>query len=68
MIKKTKKQERSINKSNTSRSDCHKSYLDAIWWEINQDKRKLKHKHQEHWKTYNDFINQITKKIETTNV
>ena len=45
MIKKIKKQERSINNSNTSRLDYHKSYLDAIWWEINQDKRKLKHKH-----------------------
>ena len=49
MTKKIKKQERSINKSNTSRSDCHKSYyLDATWWKINQDKRKLKHKYQEH--------------------
>ena len=48
MIKKIKKQEKSIKESNTSRSDCHKSYLDATWWEINQDKRKLKHKNQEH--------------------
>ena len=50
MIKKIKKQEKSINKSNTPRSDGHKSYLDAIWWKINQDKIKLKHKHkhQEH--------------------
>ena len=47
-LRKKKKQERSIKKSNISRSDCHKSYLDAIWWKINQDKRKLKHKNQVH--------------------